>query len=105
MRSRSRRQHVAAARERLVEERGGLIGHERAEAPALGGDRGRAIRPDLEDLDHQRVAGLRALDRDRPHLARPFAAGLLVPVAPETLALEDVAGRTVSTGGRTANVG
>ena len=97
--------HVAAARERVVEEGGGLVGHERAEAAALRGDGGRAVGPDLQDLDHERIAGLRALDRDRPHLTPPLAAGLFVPIAPEALALEHVAGTDGQDRGRTASVG
>ena len=79
--------HVAAATS--VEEGGGLVGHEAPKRPC--GDRGRAVGPDLQDLDHERVAGS-APDRDRPHLTRPLATGLLVPVAPDTLAHEDVTG-------------
>ena len=84
--------HVAAAREGVVQERGARVRNQRSEATALGRDRGVAVRTHLQDLDHERVARLGAFDRDRPHLARPLAARLLVPLAPERLALQDVAG-------------
>ena len=66
--------HVTAARERLVQERRALVGDERAEAAALRGHRGVAVRPHLQHLDHERIARLGALDGDRPHLAGPLAA-------------------------------
>ena len=76
----------------LVQHRGPAVGHQRAEATALRRDGRVAVRANLQDLDHQRVARLGAFDRDRPDLARPLAAGALVPLAPERLALQHVAG-------------
>ena len=98
--------HVAAARERLVQERGAGIGHERAEAAAL------ASRPPCRGSgapSGSRPPACRPARRPRSRSAPPRPATSRPAFSyhsPQSVSLSTTSpGLTVSTGSRTAKVG
>src|SRR5690606_26569365 len=68
--------------QRVVEHPRARVAGDGADAARVDGrDRVVAVQPQLQDLHDERVAGARALDMERAHLAGPASAGLRVVVA------------------------